>query len=233
MSDRNALVARVQKLLDRAKDSTNEHEASTALALAQKAMAEHRLTDRDLLAGSAEEVFTHTGAKLRVPSWEAALALGVGQAFGCDPVHHQRNSRPWSWIGTGPGPALAAYGFDVLYRQVVRARRQYIDRELRRVRKTSTKTQRADLYARGWVHTAIAQVTRQERTEADQQAVDAYLAYRYPDAGSLKPRDHTRGRQLREHEKRDLRAGQRDGRAAELRPGVGATPVPRLPGRAG
>jgi hypothetical protein len=220
-NDRAKKIERVRKLLELARNhGANEHEAANALALAQAQMRTEGITDTEISASAAAEAFTQKGAMNRVPKWEDRLAGAIGRTFACDCIHHS-GSGQWSFVGIDPLPDLASYAFDVLRRQCLEARRHYVADTLRRVASRASKVRRADLFTQGWVETAISKVQALYRPPAHTEAVLAYKAVTYPKLGSLTPFNRNEGRNLREHEVRDLLRGRSAGADADLRHGVG------------
>lgn len=226
--DRENRVRRIQKLLDLARSpGANEHEAALALEKARAQMEADGVTEPELLATAAAEHFTERGAASKVPKWEDSLAAAIGRTFGCDVIHHTGN---WSFVGIDPCPEIAGYAFDVLHRQCQKARSEYLQSHLKRVKTRAIKTRRADLFCEGWIAAAIGKARAMARRPEDVDAIRALKATRYPNLSKLVPIDRIGGRRLRDHEERDQHRGRLSGADAELRVGVGvaATPVPRI-----
>ena len=215
-------LARIKKLLNLARNAgASEHEAATALEMAQRIMAEAGISADDLAASEAAEAFTQSGAAVRVPAWESRLAAGLAGAFGCDSLHHGRRGGQWSFVGTGPGPEIAAYAFQVLRRQCLQARAAYITQHLRRVTVRANKVRRADMYCEGWVHTAMAKALPVRQSPEARQAITALMAQKYGALENLKPVDRNEGRKLKAHELMDHLRGRADGKEIDFRQGVG------------
>lgn len=213
-----------EKILDKIKKclalatSANEHEAAAALRQAQKLMQAHGLTDQDVQASQAS---VKAGAEVKPSAWETMLATAVGDAFGCHTLFSTRLFGTWVYIGVGAGPEVARYAFSVLHRQAKRARAAYITDVLKRVKRATIKTRRADLFCEGWVQTAIAQLTQWNAPPDHEEKVQAFLGGNYPTLRTMKPIDRNAGRDLRDHEWNDLGRGQVAGRGAVLNRGVG------------
>lgn len=93
MSD---ILMRIQKLLELAKNSSNEHEAASAARRARAMMAEHEITEAEvrLAAGvqtSAEPIekghYVSLGTTKRV-GWHWTLAYAIAQSYGAKPYWH-------------------------------------------------------------------------------------------------------------------------------------------------
>lgn len=218
-----------EKILDKIKKclalaaSANEHEAAAALRQAQKLMEQHGVTDQDVLASQAGEAGAKAGAVSKPAQWEAMLAGRIANAFGCELVFSRRTwtTAEWRFIGTGAAPEVAAYAFQVLLRQARSARTNFIATALKRVRKPSVKTARADLFCEGWVKTAMRTVSGWSRTEDQAAAVTAYIESNYPSLGTLATCDR-KPTNLRDHHLNDFAQGTAAGRGAVLNRGVAA-----------
>ena len=219
--DRKKRIDRIRKLIALAGGrGATDHEAALALEMAQRAMAEEGITETDLLAAEAAESYARSGAQQRVPKWESALATVIGQGFACDLVHHGYEVQ-WSFVGIDPLPELASYAFQVLFRQCQKARTAYIATELKRVKRRAVKTRRADQFCDGWVLTASKKIRSISRPARHSSAITAFKQQRYGQLVSLTTTDRNAGRNLRDHDWRDIDAGMRQGDDAELRNGVG------------
>lgn len=213
-------VERIRKLLALARDGgASEHEAATALQMAQALMEAEGVTDVEIRAKEASEAFTSTGAKSRVPAWEDKLGGAIANIFACDAIHHWNGS--WSFVGIDPLPEIATYAFDVLRRQCLQARKEYIANALKRVVVRTNKTRRADLFCEGWIQTAVSKAHRLPRAADHSQAVKAFKEIRYGSLDTLKAVDRNKDRNLRDYELRDLRRGRLAGDGADLRTGMG------------
>lgn len=216
--DRKNIIEKIKKCLELAK-SANEHEAATALRQAQKLMQAHGVTDLDIEHADIQEEGARAGASQKPAKWECGLADRVANAFGCS--MYLSISYPvgrWVFVGVSPSGEIARYAFTVLFRQVKRARAEYIRTALKRC--TTTRTRRADLFCEGWVMTATQLVERLAGNEATQARITAYLE-RKRNLSSFQGRDRNAGRNLSERDCGDLVAGKRAGRNAELNRGVG------------
>lgn len=224
--ERKNIIEKIKKCLELAK-SGNEHEAATALRQAQKLMQAHGISDLDIEHADFQEEGARAGASQKPARWECGLAGRVAKAFGCSvylsvdyPVGR------WMFVGAAPSGEIARYAFEVLFRQVKRARAEYIKTALKRC--TTTRTRRADLFCEGWVMTATQLVERFSGNEATQARITTYLEHKR-NLTSFQGRDRNAGRKLTEHTYGDVVAGRRAGRNAELNRGVdGAEQQARL-----
>ncbi len=149
-------LAKIKKLLNLARRSTNQHEAANAISQAQGLMRKHDLNevDVDLLdVGESSSKGAPSNA-VKIPGYAAMLAQMICHAFGVRCYHSYSVSRRIVvFYGPNERPQIAAYGFDVLSRQLVKARTEFIASQRKSI-KRSTKTNRADQFCEGWVNGA-------------------------------------------------------------------------------
>lgn len=227
MTNRDKIIDKIKKCLALSA-SSNEHEAAAALRQAKKLMEAHGISDLDMQAAEAGEARSRAGGFKKPANWESWLSSKIADAFACrvilgyDQVLH---GGAWTFIGTGAAPEIAEYAFRVLFRQVKAARSAHIKNRLQRCKKF-TRTRRADLYCEGWVRSVTALIDGFAGGEANPQAVDAYIASKYPSLGTIQPRNRNADRKLRTHEEMDYYHGRQAGREAQLNRGVGGAAAP-------
>lgn len=227
MSNRDKIIDKIKKCLALSA-SSNEHEAAAALRQAKKLMETHGISDLDMQAAEAGEARARAGAIKSPAAWEACLASKIADVFACRIIftyNWAKDCGEWAYIGTGAAPEVAEYAFRVLFRQAKAARAEHIKARLKRC-KPGTKTRRADLYCEGWVRSVTALIDGFAGGEANPQAVDAYMASKYPSLGTLESRNRNADRNLRTHEEMDYYHGRQAGREAQLNRGVGGTAAP-------
>lgn len=220
--DKQTIIDKIKKCLALS-TSSNEHEAAIALSQARKLMEAHGITGLDIDAAAASERKAKSGATTRPANWETALAVKVGDAFGCTVIFcggWWNKAGEWCFIGCGTAPEIAQYAFTVLHRQAKRARDEHIKTKLKRC-KTATKTRRADLFSEAWVFAVTGKIAKFASNEEQKVSIDAYMLKHHPDLRDLKARDRNEGRNLRDHEYGDVDAGRRAGKDAQLNRGVG------------
>lgn len=174
-------LAKIKKLLNLAKHSTNPNEAANAMSQAQNLMREHGLTsiDIDLMeineAGS-KGAPSHAQA---VPKYMGLLADIICRAFGVKCyMTFKRNyyttaQRQVIFYGPNERPQIAAYAFDVLSRQMMKARREYTA-SMRKSIKASTKIARGDTFCEGWVMGAYQVIKDFTVTDTEATLITAY-----------------------------------------------------------
>lgn len=225
MDNRDDILDKIRKCMALAQ-SGSEHEAAAALRQAQKLMEMYQVSQAEMLAAGVRESKTKSGAVARPASWESDLAAHIAAAFGCKLIF---SSSSWGWgeaqwvfIGLPPANEIAAYSLEVLLRQALKARREFIDSALKRTKKRGNKTRRADLFSAGWVHTACAQVGALTPPEGAAEAIQAHLQLKHPSLGQLATTDRNAGRNWSERDQDAYHTGRSAGRGAQLHQGVGA-----------
>lgn len=226
MADRERILDKIKKCLALSA-SQNEHEAAAALRQARALMDAHGITDTEMKAIGVSEESTLAGAVDSPAHWESTLAASIAHMFGCHLLHARKDwyTAMWSFIGVSPQPEVARYAFEVLFRQAKKARQEHIKSNLKRFKKTN-KTRRADLFSEGWVHAATAAISPWVSSQAQTDAVDAYMQIKHPKTGNLETRNRNAGRQLSDRDRDSYYAGRRSGEQAELNKGVGADSAP-------
>lgn len=215
--DRAQLLARIKKCLALAK-SANENEAAAALAKARVLMDEYGVDQADVELLDVDEKLVKGGGAWTPSRWESLLARAVTMAIPCERI--VRGESGWAFIGLTPAPEIAAYAFTALFRQLRRARRDYIDIELRRVKSARRKTARADAFCEGWSAAVLTKVKALYPEQEAGELVLAYMARRYPSLANLTPRAAKASGAAAE---RDRDNGWAAGKQVDLNKGVGGS----------
>jgi hypothetical protein len=162
MSECEKYLAKIKKLLNLARRSSNPHEAATALNQAQALMRKHKLSqnDIDLMDITSKASKGAPSHAQSIPRYMTFLGQLICRAMGVNCYYSFRRNymngqKQNTVIFYGPDerPEIAAYAFDVLSRQMVKARRTFIA-SLRKNIKPATKTARADQFCEGWTEGA-------------------------------------------------------------------------------
>ncbi|HEO8934375.1 TPA: DUF2786 domain-containing protein [Serratia marcescens] len=176
-------LAKIKKLLNLARRSTNSNEAANALSQAQALMRKHSLTETDIdlmEIGRASSKGAPSQAQ-KIPAYMNSLANMICRAFGVDCYYqYKRNflssgQRTVVFFGPNERPEIAAYAFDVLSRQLVKARREFTAK-MRRNIKPSTKVARADQFCEGWVDGAYAVIDIYKVAASEKTLMAAYYS---------------------------------------------------------
>lgn len=175
------VIETVRKLLRLAADGTNPHVSAEALRKAQEYMAKHNIGQSTLDQAEIKEEFARSQFSVsRLKMHETMLMQSVQNAFGVDSVFMQNHSNAvdnWAkiaFVGNESRVKLAAYSFEVLSRQMKKARAEFVAElskeidgkisevcddvtllshsEMRKVKsmKRRTLAERADSFCLGW-----------------------------------------------------------------------------------
>lgn len=232
--DRDGAIDKIRKCLALSR-SAEPHEAAAALRQAQKLMEAYQVDAADLQQSRVSEATREVPAGALV-AWQSALARVICDAFGCECLwvrqrlltHHLtiKRHRRVVFVGLDSSAEVAAYAFDVLFRQCVRARSGHIAAQPKTC-KPATKTARGDRFATGWVQGVSALVSRfAGQTEAATALLEDHMRRKY-DFKTVTPVRKDVGRAVRPD---DYMSGIAAGRKADLNRGVGSTSRPLLAG---
>ncbi|MFW3709838.1 DUF2786 domain-containing protein [Klebsiella quasipneumoniae subsp. similipneumoniae] len=184
MSDTEKYLAKIKKLLNLARRSSNPHEAATALNQAQALMRKHKLSqnDVDLMDITSKASKGAPSHAQNIPRYMAYLGQLICEAMGVRCYYsfkrnYMNGQKQNTVIFYGPDerPEIAAYAFDVLSRQMVKARRGYIA-SLRKNIKPVTKTARADQFCEGWAEGAYQAVEPFGVTDTEKTLMTSFLS---------------------------------------------------------
>lgn len=229
---REEAILKIKKCLALAK-SANENEAAIALRQAQSLMREYQI-DPDLL--DIVEAKCESKATKTPSTWETYLVKTISAAMQCKPLFSQGYSgfgikSQWIFIGVDPAPEVAAYAFEVLYRQVNKARKNFIEITLKRVTVKKNKTRRADLFCEGWVESVRGLITNFSTVipTNTSERIEKYLKQTRGELSSFTPKDRNKGKPFNERAESDFRAGKQSGKSAQLNQAMnGGAPMEKL-----
>lgn len=182
MENKEKYIQRIKKLLAMARNNSSAEEAALALRRAQHLMEAHKLTEADADLMDINEASTRKAPShaKKMPEYMAFLAEMVSRVFGVKfYCSHGRDN--WdeparmtiTFYGPDERPQIAAYSFEVLGKQLAKARREYLS-TLRKSIKQATKVARADTYCSAWVNGAYAVVSDFVVTEAENTLMESY-----------------------------------------------------------
>ncbi|CAI1056851.1 DUF2786 domain-containing protein [Serratia entomophila] len=177
------LVKLVRKLLELARSNSNANEAGLALARAQKLMEKYGISELEASLSSIQTAPSQgapSEAKQKLPEWMSGLAWAIARAFGCRLYFSWRDTpsgqrRNVTFYGFSERPAVAAYAFDVLSRQLKDATADYLKTQNKRL-KMSTRRARAEQFRAGWVHGVQRVISSFLVPENEQQLMTAWIA---------------------------------------------------------
>lgn len=210
------VMAKVKKCLALSKSATG-NEAAVALRQAQRLMTKHGLTDEKVELSQVVSSETVAGWGISAPAYMMRLVGLVERTFGVIAVFQQRGRRTRTvmYFGVGCQPEVAAYASDVLRRQLLRDRRDYLKMQWRC--KRANKSRRADLYAEAWVVAASETVHSFEQSLAVRSMIKRGIAEH---VGELETAT-VRPRAYQDRDWAAASAGARDGRRAKLHRAAG------------
>ncbi|WP_210532414.1 DUF2786 domain-containing protein [Pantoea ananatis] len=191
MPDKSKLTRRIRRLMALGTQNSNAHEAARAVALAQRLMRRHGLTDDQLaMTGISESVCEHlTSNAEKVPAWMSSLATVVCMATQCrcwfgwygyvSPGGLRTIRRSLHFYGFGERSELALYIYTVLQRRLRVATDSHMSTYRKRRILRSTLRGRADQFREGWV-SGVWQVLQSFSTpDGENQVLQRWLAQRH------------------------------------------------------
>jgi hypothetical protein len=201
--NREQALSKIKKCLALAK-SSNPHEAAAAMRQAQKLQAEHELTETDIELAEINQSACSARTNSQ-PLWESLLASIIASNFGVELIWSStwlsngwRNTKQTSVIffGLGAAPQIAGYAWDVLSRQLAKARSAHIALQPKNC-KPITRTARGDEFARGWVHGVSGQLKSSAEQSAEKKLLlSNYQKATWPESAPLKSKDRAKGRNV-------------------------------------
>ena len=211
------ILSKIKKLLALAK-SGNEHEAANALRLAQKLMQEHQLSEQEVkLSEVGQREIKRANAADKQPLWANLLTSCITNAFGLEAILSWKRDIGATVIFIGPADRveIGSYCYEVLAPQLLKARKAYLASLNKRL-KLTTKTNRADLFAEGWISAVRRHVNKLVPTEEEQNLIQLYKQKHFTRLEKTEVR-------LTQDKKRDVSAffeGHGAGRNVRLNAGV-------------
>lgn len=226
--DQDRILEKIKKCLEMAKSKTaNANEAETALRQARALMDKYSLEMGDVLASMACEVKIAAGSEGEPPTWRCRLAQVCAHAFGTRMII----TTDWTlggafiFVGCSAAPELTGYAYQVLERQLQKARREFLALPQQKRCKRSTKVARGDHFANGWIDAVYRKVDEFAGIEDNiADAIEAYMGKNYPNLGKAK----MKRRKLKARDEGAVEAGYRAGKSAQLHQAINHRPVARL-----
>lgn len=226
-------IEKIKKLL-RLAQSANEHEAAAALSRAQALMKQHGISGDSPDLSDIDCVSIKSKFKARKPAnYFANLTAIIARAFGCKP------HLAWDWMteayyvnftGHNERPEIAQYAYQVLERQLIRARKEFIASQNKRI-KRSTKTARADIFCEAWVTGVYDKVVAFALSDEETQQLTEYMEAQHPNLKTAKVRDASEKR-ARGGAGNAYFAGYESGKQAQLNRGMHGTEQGKLEAKA-
>lgn len=230
--DQDRILEKIKKCLEMAKSKTaNANEAEIALRQARKLMDAYSLEMGDVLASMACEVTIEAGSEGQPPTWRVRLAHVCAHAFGTRMIITSmqvgifRTVGAFIFVGCSAAPELAGYAYQVLERQLQKARRDFLAEPKQKRCKRSTKVARGDHFANGWIDAVYRKVDEFAGVEDNiAEAIEAYMAKHHPNLGKAE----LKRRKLKARDEGAAEAGYRAGKSVQLHQAINHKPVARL-----
>ena len=223
--NKKAVIEKIKKCLALSK-SANQHEAAAALRQAMAFMEKYKIDvdDPELLGITEASILGSGTAKPTV--FEAVLANSIAKMMDCKAILQSeimitaqmgfKKKFNWTFIGFDPAPEIASYAFDVLFRQLKKARSAFISESLKRVQIKANKVKRADLFCEGWVLEATKQVSNLNPNKEKIDQIQSYIQQQHKVRNS-EPTDRNKKTNTNaDRYQNDLHAGRQAGKNAKL-----------------
>lgn len=236
--NKKTVIEKIKKCLALSK-SANQHEAAAALRQAMAFMEKYKIdADDPELLGIAEASILGSGSQ-KPTVFEAVLANSIAKMMGCKVILSGdikvtkdlsfKKVAAWKFIGFDPAPEIASYAFDVLFRQLKKARSVFISEKLKRVQIKANKVKRADLFCEGWVIEATKLVSDLNPDKEKMDQIHAYVQQKHKVRNS-EPTDRNKKTNTNtDRAQNDLHAGRQAGKNAKLNNAMnGGTPMKEL-----
>lgn len=222
--EENRTLDKIKKCLEMAKSKTsNPHEAEIALRQAHKLMELYNLEMGDVLASMAGEVKIAAGSEGQPPTWRVRLAHVCAHAFGTRMLitHSWHSGGGFIFVGCAAAPELTGYAYEVLERQLQKARRDFLALPPQKRCKRSTKVARGDHFANGWIDAVYHKVDEFAGVEDNvAEAIEAYMAKHHPDLEKV----DLKRRKVKARDEGASTAGYQAGKSAQLHKAVNHQP---------
>lgn len=236
--NKKTVIEKIKKCLALSK-SANQHEAAAALRQAMAFMEKYKIdADDPELLGIAEASILGSGSQ-KPTVFEAVLANSIAKMMGCKVILSGdikvtkdlsfKKVAAWKFIGFDPAPEIASYAFDVLFRQLKKARSVFISEKLKRVQIKANKVKRADLFCEGWVLEATKLVSDLNPDKEKMDQIHAYVQQKHKVRNS-EPTDRNKKTNTNtDRAQNDLHAGRQAGKSAKLNNAMnGGAPMEKL-----
>ena len=223
--NKKTVIEKIKKCLALSK-SANQHEAAAALRQAMAFMEKYKIdADDPELLGIAEASILGSGSQ-KPTVFEAVLANAIAQMMGCKVILSGdikitkdlsfKKVAAWKFIGFDPAPEIASYAFDVLFRQLKKARSVFISENLKRVQIKANKVKRADLFCEGWVLEATKQVSNLNPNKEKIDQIQSYVQQKHKVRNSEPTDRNKKTNTSADRYQNDLHAGRTAGKNAKL-----------------
>ncbi|HDL6887657.1 TPA: DUF2786 domain-containing protein [Yersinia enterocolitica] len=198
MEPDDKILSRIKKL-KALLSSSNPNEVNAAIKRINTLMQQHELTNKDVeLSDISEEKAEWSPSKSKkMPKYLAYLVTAICKNFIVKSIRYADGRT--SFIGTGERPAIAAYVYSVLARQLITARKEYID-TLHGNTSKSNKTRYADSFAEGWTSEVYNKIV-DFSDENEVSKINEWIAHKFGKLEASKVRNVNEGSKRIENNK--------------------------------
>lgn len=211
--NREDVLRKVRACL-RLSKSANANEAAAAARQAQKLIEAYAIDQAELSEQDQEPICEaiHRRRGHKVPVYVAELANLVCNMCSVEVfVGGDLDNSALHFVGPRTAAEVAQYSFEVLLRQLERAKRAHISR----VRKASNRAARGDQFGSGWVHGCWRAMGIADQRTTSTRIAEYMKRYKTETV-------HPEARKSKAVTVNDRYAGHLAGRNAKLAPGVGS-----------
>lgn len=176
--NKQKIIDKIHKCL-RLAESGNPNEAASALRQAQAMMRKYNISEEDVQSRDIREASAHSGGYYNPPYWAVALSELIAQAFECRAyISRREEQRPlFRFMGVDYSAGIAAYTFTVLFRQLRRSRRQYINELV--IEDKAERLRQGNVFAQAWLFRIAKTVAEFAAHSANEEAIEAYVKEHY------------------------------------------------------
>lgn len=176
--DKQKIINKICKCL-RLSESCNPNEAAAALRQAQGLMRKYDIREEEVQTLQVNEASAASGGYFQPPYWAIALSELVAQAFNCKAyiVRSDDQYPIFRFIGVSCSAQVSAYTFTVLYRQLRRARRDYMKNL--QISERQELTRQGNVFAQAWLFRIAKTVAEFIQDPATHAAIDEYVETQY------------------------------------------------------
>lgn len=173
-SARQSIISKIQKCLALS-DQDNPNEAATALKQAIAMMEKYGITKSEVELAQIKESKSDYKAAQKPEDYIWYLCSLIKRAFGVDFYKHGKDM---VFYGTNDKAAIASYAFDVLLRQLKKARKEYSKsiREVYSMLPLHTRRRMINDFSEAWIYGVYSNVINFAMSEQESSLMKKYSA---------------------------------------------------------
>ena len=176
--DKDKIITKIQKCL-RLSESGNANEAASALRQARGLMSKYGIREEEILNKEVAEAEANSGGYYNPPYWAVALSELIAQAFDSKAFisRKEEHRAQFRFIGCGVNATVCAYAFTVLYRQLRRARREYM--KTLEIEDKHERVRQGNVFAQAWLFSVARTVAEFAGDAESHELIDDYVNEKY------------------------------------------------------